>query len=425
MKPKTEYEKRVVRLANKLKPITADDERFFIRNAVDTLFFDNGKITTCNRCGHQFVSVPWKGRRVITCPCCENKGRLQKSKRTTYKDLRYVAVLTTVEDIQVVRMYLQSYNWRLDYKGPGYIDWNEAFRLFVNNEGKIAIMARKIHMMPRYIDSWNFSTEIELRQDHARYYISPWLSRVHSITPWLKMRGFSGDFHGLTPMNLLGYLVNDSKCETLFKSKMYEMCCYINKSQVHNCWDEIKIVLRNSYKIKDVSMWFDLIHDLRELGLDTHNSHYICPDDLNEAHDRYMRLVERKLEKERMKYERENIRKENAKYEKRMKCYLGLMFGDESLQLHVLKDVQEFFDEGTAMNHCVYTNRYYERDDTLIMSARSYNKRLATIELNLKTMKVIQVRGACNTKPERDQEIRSMIANNIPVIMKAKRKQLK
>ena len=424
MKPRTEYEKKVVRLARKLQPMTVEDERFFSQNAVENLFFDNGKETTCNRCGHQFVSFPWKGKRVMKCPYCGNKGQLQKSRRTTFKNLRYVAVLTTVEDVQVIRMYLQTYTWRLDYYGPGFLEWDEAFRLFVNSEGKTAIMARQIHMMPRYIDSWNFNTDIELRPEHERYYISPWFSRVHRITPWLKMRGFRGEFHSLSPINIMGRLVTDSQVETLFKAGMYEMCAYNNSFQRNACWNEIKITMRNRYKIKDVGMWFDLIHHLRELGLDTHNPHYICPSDLKAAHDRYGKLLERKWERERLKAEREKIKENTALYEKRMKCYIGLVFGDENLNLHVLKDVQEFFEEGTAMHHCVYSGAYYDKKDTLIMSARSNGKRIATIELNLKTMNIIQVRGKCNTVPPKDKEIRSLITKNIGLIRKAKRIRL-
>ena len=72
------------------------------------------------------------------------------------------------------------------------------------------------------------------------------------------------------------------------------------------------------------------------------------------------------------------------------------------------------------MHHCVYSNNYYSKKDTCIISARSKGKRLATIELNLKSMKIMQCRGVCNAKPERDEEIRLLLQNNLSIFRKAK-----
>lgn len=46
-------------------------------------------------------------------------------------------------------------------------------------------------------------------------------------------------------------------------------------------------------------MWFDYLDLLGDEGKDLRNAHYVCPDNLNSAHDFYMERKRRKEEKER------------------------------------------------------------------------------------------------------------------------------
>ena len=46
------------------------------------------------------------------------------------------------------------------------------------------------------------------------------------------------------------------------------------------------------------------------------------------------------------------------------------------------------------MQHCVFTNEYYLKADSLILSATIDGKRIETIEVSLKRMEVVQSRGA-------------------------------
>jgi hypothetical protein len=60
----------------------------------------------------------------------------------------------------------------------------------------------------------------------------------------------------------------------------------------------------------------------------------------------------------------------------------------------VIGSVQDFIDEGRELNHCIYTNKYFCRKDSLILSATIDNKRIETIEFSLKEMKIVQARIA-------------------------------
>ena len=51
--------------------------------------------------------------------------------------------------------------------------------------------------------------------------------------------------------------------------------------------------------------------------------------------------------------------------------------------MKVLESVQEYLEEGKALHHCVFTNEYYLKEQSLILSARIDGKRIETIEVSL------------------------------------------
>ena len=72
------------------------------------------------------------------------------------------------------------------------------------------------------------------------------------------------------------------------------------------------------------------------------------------------------------------------------------------------------------MCRSVTIDEYYSKPDSLILSARINNQRIETIEISLKTMEIIQSRGACN----KDTEFHHIIIKIVRKNMKAIRKRL-
>ena len=73
--------------------------------------------------------------------------------------------------------------------------------------------------------------------------------------------------------------------------------------------------------------------------------------------------------------------------------FFGICFTDGIIQVHVLESVQEHLEEGVSMHHCVFSNAYYLKEDSLILSATIEGKRIETIEVSLRTLEVVQSRG--------------------------------
>lgn len=109
-----------------------------------------------------------------------------------------------------------------------------------------------------------------------------------------------------------------------------------------------------------------------------------------------------------------------AKYKELKGCYFGIVLKQGKLHASVLPDVEAFMQEGEAMRHCVFTNGYYKRKDCLIFSVRNtHNKRVATVEFDLKTFKVVQCRGKANSQPKEYDEILKMFQAGATKIQQA------
>ena len=64
------------------------------------------------------------------------------------------------------------------------------------------------------------------------------------------------------------------------------------------------------------------------------------------------------------------------------------------------------------MHHCVFSNAYYLKEDSLILSATIEGKRIETIEMSLRTLEVVQSRGVCNKNTEYHEQIVKIVNAN-------------
>ena len=68
------------------------------------------------------------------------------------------------------------------------------------------------------------------------------------------------------------------------------------------------------------------------------------------------------------------------------------------------------------MHHCVWSNEYYLKKDSLILSATIDGKRIETVEVSLKTFEVVQCRGLCNENTEYHDRIIALVNKNANLI---------
>lgn len=106
--------------------------------------------------------------------------------------------------------------------------------------------------------------------------------------------------------------------------------------------------------------------------------------------------------------------------------FFGISFSDGKLKVRVLESVEEVMQEGDKLHHCVFTNEYYKREDSLILSATVNGKQTETVEVSLKTFEVVQSRGLQNKNTAYHDRIISLVNQNMHLIkerIKPKKKQ--
>jgi len=223
-------------------------------------------------------------------------------------------------------------------------------------------------------------------------------------------------------------VMDDPKAEILLKAgavRLFDRYMSRDDYKVRHNWESLRIVLRHGYhkRVRDWGMWFDMMDALKENGKDLHNPHYICPDNLRQAHDEQMAVRERIMEKRRRERERQEAQrlanqlsedgKTNSEYVAKMGAYLGVIVKAGNIVLQPLQSVRDFFEEGSQLNHCVFRNNYYRHKDCLIISARVNGKRTETIEIDTKEWKVVQCRGKHNQPSVHHDKILKLMNANI------------
>ncbi len=444
MKPRNKKEKLLVEYSAKLPPIT-EAQRNYPKEHIfkkQGLYLKKG-LVWCQYCGHMYevnvsslaVSLDVGGE---ICPCCGKELHLEHSREKYNNEAVSYMIVTTYKGFQVLRCFNAE---RDNTKGKATIyTCDEKFQIWIDEKGYETILTKKYY---RNIagDYWYFNTPFHIGRhnascsgyygfpdmfDVADYYIYPRMS----VLPIIKRNGWQNHFalfHGVSVSELMRSLIRNSDIEMLAKTGQASILTYWIGKGWHNksnrqvdFFDSVKICNRNHYIVHDASLWYDMLEALRYLGLDTHNAHYVCPQDLNAAHDLYIRRMQRQKTKD----ERERFTKDHAQEEKQFLknkgCYLGICFGNENVVISVLQSADDYFIEGKAMHHCVAT--YFNRAGSLCLSARDKeNKRLATIEISLRNYKVLQCRAACNQRPERYDEIVQLVESHAKDFMRAKK----
>jgi len=183
--------------------------------------------------------------------------------------------------------------------------------------------------------------------------------------------------------------------------------------KIDEYWQAYKITLRKGYDITDIALWCDYVDMLKRLGKDMHNAHFVCPENLQEAHDIVQRKLQTKEDKEAEARRRQKTLENEERFQTLKAPFFGIAFTDGVIQVKVLESAQEYLEEGKALHHCVFTNEYYLKKQSLILSARIDGKRMETIEVSLETMKVIQCRGLQNKNTEYHDRIIDLVNRNI------------
>lgn len=379
------------------------------------------RVAYCSECGCQVTTSLTK------CPHCGAEFKAEPTEQHNW-EAAYQCIMEAVDDVQVLRFVLIK-RWT-QYGKQTYYMVQECMRHIYNEQGDRYIFHRNVRGLSMYYDAWCFGTPIALKhEDKGTGYYSKALQRQNiDVTAW-RIKSLIKQWQ-YKPIEDIMQQSDTFKMRVLATpwGEMLIKCGYMDLFNhcVRHCHTlskeeqtAVRICHRNHYEMKDPSLWLDYIQLLRYFNLDVHNAHYVCPDDLRAEHQV---LLERKQrEEERRRAERiakeyaerlEKMEKEKEAYQKRWGGVLMLALTGKDLSVRPLQTIDEFAAEGAAMHHCVFANGYYKGPNMILSAKDSEGNRLATIEYDIRNGKIVQCRAACNQVPERDKEIRRLIARH-------------
>ncbi len=412
MKPRNKFEKAVLAQSRHLRPITKTQRRWAFRECIDHFAYRLPKgRTTCMDCGHSWMME--KPAETCTCPHCRARLQVRETFERKLQQKRYFTTLTACGEYQVLRMFLLVAEMEKGCKA----EYNalEIGQYWWNAQGRKTIVAVQ-RVLGRYVDTFSYCAPMAIRNDNEAYrYVA--YSQIYpkfKVTDTLRRNGFKDDFHDITPTTLIPALLSDSRAETLMKAGRMEHLRYFlnNKLTFEKCWQSYKVATRNDYDIEDISLWCDYVDMLRRLGRDIHSPKYLCPADLIAEHDRRHTELLTQREKEELAQKRQKAMVDEKRFNELKSKFFGISFTDGTIQVHVLESVQEYLEEGVSMHHCLFSNAYYLKEDSLILSATIKGKRIETIEVSLKTLEVVQSRGVCNKNTEYHDQIVNLVNAN-------------
>ena len=246
----------------------------------------------------------------------------------------------------------------------GHYWWNDAGR-----QTLVAIQRTFGH----YIDSFSCYTPMAIRNDSEayRYVTSSQIYPKLKVTNTLYRNGFNGELHDIAPTQIIPALLTDSRAETMMKAGRHKDLRYFLSRGIglDNYWNSYKLTLRHHYTIVNIALWCDYVDMLKRLSKDIHNPKYICPSDLRGEHNKREVELRRQREREAMERKREKAMANEERFRELKSKFFGIRFTDGTIQVHVLESEQEYIEEGAELHHCLFSNEYHLKENSLILSA--------------------------------------------------------
>lgn len=431
MKPANKYERHIDELAAKLPLLTPAQHKYAEEHCHDHYAVKRNGMYYCLDCGASW-SAPKKSTLAeeapafIKCPSCGHVLSMEKTRKQSWYQQSSFQVITTAGECQVVRSF-ETYKY-FSLGNAAHFNISEVVQVFINPDKSRPDVVRARPLNYAYGSySFSYSRDLSIKcrnpygsygdNTYAYYFTAQVVYPRRKVLPVLQRNGYSKAVYDLSTYSPIRGLLYNPKYETLVKAGRIDMLRSMSNENINDYWSQIKIANRHNYYPYDVKIWMDTLNLLDEMHMDVHSPKFVCPDNLQQLHDQLARAHREKMEREeavrRARDERQaaaRAKKENEQYRKEHGMLLAVMIHENDLTITPLKNKLEFIDEGKAMNHCVAT--YWGRKDCLILSVRSGEKRLATVELSMKDFSVKQCRANSNKVPERYKEILSILDNH-------------
>jgi hypothetical protein len=406
MKPRTKRQVLVANLSNELPDLRSKLQPWAFKNCINHIGYRNKMWTSCLCCGYVWPTTSMRIKNEV-CEGCGWKLKLETTRKQKSREWARFAVLDVKGDFQVVRYF----DINCHMKSP-----NGEFEIFSSVCGGMGLS----------YEHFGGTMSIKNKKDIWKYNIPVYKIHPESkIQPVYKRNGFVLSLTEIRPFDLLKNLSTDPKTETLLKAKQFSLLrAHLGdrRSGTWRHWNSVKICIRSGYIVKDAITWLDYLDLLSWLGKDLRNSKFVCPKDLKKEHDRYVKKRNEITKRQDLARRMKQAEADQIEYIRSKSAFFGISFTDKDLEIKVLESIQEFIEESNTHKHCVYSNRYFAKEDSLVLSARVNGKSVETVELSISKLQIVQSRGLQNNTTEYHDRIIALVNSNIHVIHKKSKK---
>lgn len=446
MKPRSGVERMFIGYAEELPPPRKAVVKWAYKHCFEPVALwwkhrgKNNQEIWCQCCGHREPCDGWlvMSSEVWVCPECGAKCEV-KNYKDGASEKNTGSLVSTIEvfkGVQVVRTFGAS---RCNYNDGGKTQYSmtELYQIWMLESGREIITTIGYARACNYF-YWHYGSPYSIGRHSCGgggyYYEDVYNINDNFIYPRLnisqffRMKGIDRDMvrwlvrKSINIPDAFCSMAKDARLETLFKTGYRKLFIRFARkgSDLDRYWKSINICHRHGYAIDDAILWCDHIDMLVELGMDIHNPKYICPENLRGQHGMLSKRLTKKREKEKLERDIANAAAAEGEYRMRREKFFGLLFRGEHITIVPIRSVKEMAVEGRELHHCVFSMKYYEKKDSLLLSARSNDthKPVETIELDLKSFRILQSRGHCNQDSPFHGEILSLVNSNIPAIRK-------
>lgn len=417
-----------------LKPLTLEQKQYARSIFPNVGYYKKDGEIWCHCCGKVEKELPDilaidLADGIHQCEC-GNHIMLEYAPRKTHEsEGRYYSVVQTCKGWQVIRTFYVT-RTNVKYADTDY-NIHEVYQNWISPEGKEYIMS-KGYTRSFYHFSWYYGTEFRRRNHNASAngYIAyedvfdvrhNFFYPKYNITRKLRKYGWCKGIEKLPYVSIaecMKLLLTSNNAETVVKQGQYDVFLYMVRNGMDKLryMQSVNICHRHKYIITDAQIYFDMLSWMEVLDKDIRNPLLICPDNLYKAHDEILALYNKYQKKNEEELKRKEAIMNNDKYVCDKQKFFGVLITDGDISIEPLKSVMDFVEEAENMHHCVFSNEYYKKKESLILSAKVDGKREETIEVNLETFSVVQSRAAFNKNSEYHNRILDLMNRNMYMI---------
>lgn len=422
MKPRTKFQQSVVAASKHLPPLTPAQIEWGYKNCIEHIGRRTPKgLITCTECGHTWQSENGELTDNLLgceCPHCHTPLKVETTLRRKFNDYEYLCIVTRCKGFQVLRfVYIEC--WAKVGQTPVYTHI-EAVQRWIAPDGRSATFAR-LRPMGFFVHGWSWSSALELRAENdGKYNITP--TRIYPrqrLIPELRRSGYGKQLPDVTPFDLIHLLLSENKAETLLKAGQTALVRFspvppaisqtIGRPSVSPSVTGTLSGNRRNGATTSTCCDFSGKTCITPISCVPQT----CPQRMTSTWQK-----RRHMQMERRQEERRKALEQEASFVEAKGRFFGVEFSDGEICIKVLDSVEAIRQEGEAMHHCVFTNEYYLKADSLILSATIDGKRIETIEVSLKRMEVVQSRGVCNKNTPYHGQILKLMKGNMSLIRK-------